>query len=150
MNWFKNLSTTTKAIIAIVALVLLFFAWDSGAQWYSHLKGMKYEAEYTATMEKANQAEKESAALKAEANQLRNLAKLKDAEIEEQKRVSAQYGVKAAEAAKKVEDAYNQLEKDTAVINSSSDAELRERICSERAELGFAAVGQCRGWKPKQ
>lgn len=149
MKWFKEQPLWIKATIGLVALFLLLFIGDKGALMYSRYRGMVDQAQYEARMEQVNTATKESTELKAQAKQLENLAKLKDSQIADQQKLIEQYSAKAAEAAKKVDDAYNQLEKDTTVINSSTDAELRERICSERHNLGFASVGQCAGWKPR-
>lgn len=149
LKWIGSLPLVAKLGIAGALVVVLMFGGSFFRQKYNHYKWGKSDAQVEETLKKSDAMSLESAKLKGEADQLKAQAKLKDAEIAELKALSEKYGTQAADAAKKVEEAYNELEKDTTLINTLDDAGLHERICSERAKLGYGNVGQCKGWKPK-
>lgn len=149
LNWIKSLPPVVQwgAVIGLVLLLLFGGSWIR--QKYNHYKWGKSDVQVTETLAKSEQMSLDSAKLKGEADQLRAQGKLKDAQIADQTAIISKYGVQAAEAAKKVEEAYNELAKDTATINTLDDNGLRDYICSERAKLGFGNVGQCKDWKPR-
>lgn len=146
-SFFTKMPLFVKIGIGLILVGVLLWGGSSIRQSYNHYKWGKSDAQVAATLQKSAELEKQSAELKAKADQLEKLAETKDAEIADLVEQSKKFGAKAAEEAKKVEDAYNNLEKDTAIINSSTDDELRIRICTERAKLGFAPIGQCKGFK---
>lgn len=148
LNWLKSLPLIVKVILVVVVLVLGFLVFDKGALYWAHFKGWKSDKEYAATIQKSDDLSKQSAELKAQADQLEKLAAAKDQQIQELTDQANKYGQQAKASADAINQSYAQLEQDKQSIQNASDDELRYRICKDRADLGFPNVGQCKGWKP--
>jgi FlaG/FlaF family flagellin (archaellin) len=111
MTWFKSLPWYFQigAIVIILALVVL--VWEKGGTAYAHYKWGKSDQQVTETLNKSNDLEKQSAELKAQADQFEKLAAAKNAQIDALTEQSKKYGAQAAASVDAINQSYAQLEK---------------------------------------
>ena len=150
LNWLKNLPWFVQVGLAVLVLAAIVLTYEKGGTWYAHYKWGKSDKQVTETLNKSDELSKESAEHKAKADLLESQAAAKDAQIKELTELSQKYGAQAAQAAQAVNQSYTQLAQEQQAIQNMSDDELRNKVCQDRHDLGFANVGQCKGWKPPQ